>query len=197
MMTIEENRKRIYKTRLLLIVFFCVMIVGLSGAVYYYLQLRKTSKQLANSEEVLQVKNDSLKKVTNDLHQANQYLVSSRQVLANQKLIIDSLITRFAKDKNPSLLIGLADSITAGKDAAAAYEKLGYAKLKEKDLVAAKDAFNKSEKSYNGYHQVYEIWFLLYKNKDKLNDPGVKQQLLQQIFVNYNRLGFLKPGDIQ
>ena len=25
----------------------------------------------------------------------------------------------------------------------------------------------------------------------------VKQQLLQQIFVNYNRLGFLKPGDIQ
>ena len=174
MMTIEENRKRIYKTRLLLIVFFCVMIVGLSGAVYYYLQLRKTSKQLANSEEVLQVKNDSLKKVTNDLHQANQYLVSSRQVLANQKLIIDSLITRFAKDKNPSLLIGLADSITAGKDAAAAYEKLGYAKLKEKDLVAAKDAFNKSEKSYNGYHQVYEIWFLLYKNKDKLNDPGSK-----------------------
>jgi hypothetical protein len=197
MMTIEESRKRTYKTRLLLIAFFCVMIIGLSGAIYYYLKLRKASTQLANSEKILQVKNDSLRKVTNDLHQANQYLESSRQVLANQKSIIDSLITRSVKDKNPSLLINLADSINTGRSTAAAYENLGYMKLKEKDLVAAKDAFNKSEKSYNGYHQVYEIWFLLYKNKDKLNDPEVKQQLLKQILTNYNRLGFLKPADIQ
>ena len=200
MMTIEENRKRIYRTKLILTVFFCIMIAGLSGAIFYYLRLQSTSTQLSKSEKILKGKTDSLNKATDslskmatELNRINLYL----DRLVKQKTITDSLIALSAGDKNRSILNSLADSLSSAKNLAAIYEKSGYMKLKEKDLVAAKDAFNKSEKSYNGYHQVYEIWFLLYKNKDKLNDPVVKQQLLEQILARYNKQGFLKPADIE
>jgi len=49
------------------------------------------------------------------------------------------------------------------------FEALGFDYLLSKDVTASIDAFIKSENSYNGYHQVYEIAKYLIKNKDKLS----------------------------
>jgi hypothetical protein len=50
------------------------------------------------------------------------------------------------------------------------FEKKGYDFLLNKDVEGAIDAFVKSENSYNGYHQVYEIAKYLIKNKSDLSD---------------------------
>jgi hypothetical protein len=50
------------------------------------------------------------------------------------------------------------------------FEKQGYDFLLNKDVDGAIEAFVKSENSYNGYHQVYEIARYLIKNKGNLSD---------------------------
>ena len=187
MMTIEENRRKVFRTNLLLSLFFCVMLIGVIGAVYYY-QESKEAKTL------VQLKNDSLSRMGTTLDSINQSLLSSKRELEKQKASTDSLIRLSIKDANPAILRPVINRVDNSMKLAAEYELKGYGRLKAGDLIAAKDYFNKSEKAYNGYHQVYEIWFLLYKNRDKLNDPETKQRLLNQVKKDYSRFVTIEQG---
>lgn len=54
---------------------------------------------------------------------------------------------------------------------ATSWEQKGFSSLINKDVISAIDAFRNSEKSYNQFHQVYEIANYLDKNKSKLSNP--------------------------
>lgn len=55
-------------------------------------------------------------------------------------------------------------------ESAKKYEEEGFQSLLSKDVNSAISSFIKSENSYNGYHQVYEIVRYLTKNKEKLSE---------------------------
>ena len=50
-------------------------------------------------------------------------------------------------------------------DLALDYESMGFECLLNKDIMCAIDNFKLSEQSYNGFHQVYEIYVYLLRNK--------------------------------
>ncbi len=50
-------------------------------------------------------------------------------------------------------------------DLALDYENMGFECLLNKDIMCAIDNFKLSEQSYNGFHQVYEIYVYLLRNK--------------------------------
>ena len=54
-------------------------------------------------------------------------------------------------------------------DLALDYESMGFECLLNKDIMCAIDNFKLSEESYNGFHQVYEIYVYLLRNKSNPN----------------------------
>jgi hypothetical protein len=64
------------------------------------------------------------------------------------------------------------DTANRNFNSALRYENQGYIFLLDKDVAGAVEAFRKSENSYNGFHQVYEIAVFLEKNKSALSDPN-------------------------
>jgi hypothetical protein len=187
MMTIEESRRRELKMNVMLIFFFCIMLIGIAGSAYYYFEAKQVKSEL-------QVSNDSLRVLSANIQSINNTLTLSKKELEQKTSNLDSLIRISIKDQNVAVLKPAIKKADNDKMLAAEYERQGFAKLKEGDLQAAKDYFNKSEQAYNGYHQVYEIWLLLYKSRQKLDDPEVKQQLLQQIDKDYSKFASIRTG---
>ncbi len=121
----------------------------------------------------------------------------TKDSLAKQKERFENTVASAVKNNEPEILKSAVKTISTARDSARNYARIGYYKLKEKDFVGAKQAFDKSEKFYNGYRDSYEVSFLLSKNKDKLNDPKVQKELLEKIQKDYNSLGILSKADIK
>lgn len=61
---------------------------------------------------------------------------------------------------------------TGGTSSAKEWEEKGFQYLLNRDIENAILAFQNSENSQNGYHQVYEIARFLSENKNSLTDPN-------------------------
>jgi hypothetical protein len=193
MMTAEEYRKIMLRKNLLIILFLCLCIIGVSGAIIYYNRLAANRKELKVAEVELQRKNDSLQRATTELQSANQSLQELKDTLAKQKAnYADILIS-----KNPAVIKQAAKTLQVSRDSARIYAREGYRKLKAKDFKGAMDAFDKSEKFVNGYRDSYDVYFLLWKNRSNLNDPKVQKQIMQQVLTKYNSLRILSRTDLQ
>ena len=72
-------------------------------------------------------------------------------------------------------------------DAAISWEKLGFQRLYERDLEGAIQAFNNSERSYNTFHQVYDIArYLRSKRSDSEDqDDQFWKEVYQTILRDY------------
>ena len=186
MMTADEYRRVMLKNNILVILFLFVCIAGVIGAVLYYNKLKETNNKLKVAEAEIQLKNDSLR-------EANEFLEVLKDSFAIQK-------ERYAKilvSNNPTAIRAAAQTIERSRDSARAYAVAGYNKLKAKDFEGARIAFDKSEKFYNGYRDSYEVYYLLTRNKSKLNDPKVQQQVMNQVFTKFNSQGIIKRADLQ
>jgi len=76
------------------------------------------------------------------------------------------------------------------------FENEGFNYLIEKDINNAVISFKKSENSYNGFHQVYEIAKYLEKNKDKLStkDSELWKEVYLTILTDFS---WRMPNDIK
>ena len=68
------------------------------------------------------------------------------------------------------------------------WERKGFEALLNKDVQAAITAFNNSEKSHNGFHMVYDIWFYLRKQKTVLQtgDDAAWKNCYRAILTQYS-----------
>jgi hypothetical protein len=60
------------------------------------------------------------------------------------------------------------------------------------DFRGALNAFDNSEQAYHGYRDSYEVYYLLWKNKQLLDDPEKQEELIQIIMKKYDTYGLLK-----
>lgn len=176
-----------------MVLFFCVVIAGTTGSVYYfnknktlYAQLIKTSAALEEAKKA-----DSIK---------YELFISEKQQHAKDNARNDSLFVALSKkcgNKDIQGVQSAVNAITLSRDSARKYSEIGYNNLSKNKFPEALEAFHKSEQWYNGYRESYEIYFLLWKNKKDLNDPALQTQLLKKIQKDLDSKGFLKYINIK
>jgi len=186
MSRMDINRRKAFRFNLLLILFLLVIMFGLFGAVRFYNALESKKAQLSEAYEKLE--------------KANAELEEMRNNLAMQKSNRDSIIKLIYKPSDSLKVKGL-DKIVSGidhsRETAGKYARSGYMKLKNYDFKGALDDFNNSEKAYNGYRDSYEIYFLLWKNKERLDDTDAQREIMQMILKKYNSLRMITASDIR
>lgn len=185
-MTAEEYRKKIIRRNLLIVAVLAICLAGIVGAVTYYNKLKEAKAEV-------QLKNDSLKIRTRELVEANRSLEILKDSLARQKEQYANILV----SKNSTAINTVALRIEKSRDDARTYAREGYAKLKSRDFKGALKAFDMSEKSYNGYRDSYEVYFLLWTNRDKLDDPAVQKQIMQQVYSKHNSLRIISREDVR
>jgi hypothetical protein len=196
---IAEDRKKVIRYNILLSLFIIFIIAGLIGTIFYYRKLQQSNLKLAVSQRSESLAKDSLLKTTGALQRSKDSLQAAKTILANEKSRNDSLLVEVSK-KCPQNIQGLqtaVTSITTSRKTARESAREGYEKLKNYDFQGAMDAFNRSEKAYNGYRDSYDIWFLLWSNRANLNSADVQKQLMEKIIKNFNSLKILAPSDIR
>ncbi|MHB1106205.1 MAG: hypothetical protein ACYCZ2_07570 [Lutibacter sp.] len=76
------------------------------------------------------------------------------------------------------------------------FEMNGFRYLLERDIINAIIAFRKSENSYNGFHQVYEIVVYLEKNRSKLSNEN--SELWREVYLTLLKdYSWRMPKDIK
>ena len=185
MMSAGEYRKIMIRKNLLIILFLCLCIIGVTGMIVYYNKLKTTTAALETTKNNLQESNKNLEI-------ANQYLLKLKDTLEKQKENYANVLT----SNDPKAIKMAARTIEKSRDSARKYSREGYYKLKAKNFEGARADFDKSEKFYNGYRDSYDVYFLLWKNRGKLNEPKVQQQVMQQILTKYNSLRILSKDDL-
>ena len=190
---VDDHRKKAIRYNILLSFCFLLVIGGLVGAIYYFC-LVKSQKQ------TIKEKNESLVILTKELQYLKDSVQTSKDSLAKVKSRNDSLLTELYRASGSKGIVGITkvvEGINTSRDSARSYARLGYELLRKRDFTGAKDAFYKSEQAYNGYRNSYEIYFLLWQNKTKLNDPVTQRQLMTKIVKDYNTYNVLSPNDIR
>lgn len=189
----NESRKKVIRFNTLLSLFFCFIIVGLAGAIYYY-------KKINNLYEEKEVLNIRLTKAAHKDSLNSDSIQKQNIKLGEFAKLLEVCAT---KTKIPGFDSATAISLKAEvtdikkRDSARKYSEIGYTKLKAYDFISAKNAFDKSEKFYNGYRESYEIYYLLYKNMNNLADPETQKKIMQKILTDYNSKNILKGSDIR
>lgn len=186
MKRVELNRRKAFRYNLLLILFLLLIMVGLFGAVWFFNELETKKAELKSANQQL----DSL----NALYQAAT--IKATKERANR----DSIITQIYKPSDSLKIKGL-DKIVSGidnsRETAGKFARSGYMKLKNHDFKGALSDFSNSDKAYNGYRDSYEIYFLLWKNKERLDDPDAQREIMQTILRKYNSLRMISTSDIR
>lgn len=181
-----KKRKRALTYNLLLSLCLCLVIIGFIGTIHFYRKVKK-------SELKIIIQKDSLEQLSVELEKW-QHLnkISEKKRQSNDSLLIKEFKRNGSKNIKPIL-----NNISISSDSAHYYAQIGYNKLKHYDFIGAKDAFAKSEKSYSGYRDSYEVYMLLWKNRNSFDNPVIQKQIIEKIFVDYNSLGILKKTDIK
>lgn len=123
-------------------------------------------RDIAELEKIkLRMTNDSKKKDT-IINLQQKIIVQSTDESTVEKGIM--LEKQFREPE--SRFFTRTDSVNRDFNSALRYENQGYIYLLDKDVTGAIEAFRRSENSYNGFHQVYEIAIFLEKNKVALAD---------------------------
>jgi hypothetical protein len=197
---IEADRKKLILYNMLMTLFICFVIAGLAGAVYFYIKLENVTGRLKDT-------NSKLETARLELQKAKSTAEHMKIVASNQNDVLADLIMKVktalpandAASKKITALLPAIDSITglASRDSARAYARQAYDNLRKYDFREAMNLFNKSETTYPGYRDSYEVYTLLLRNADNLDDPKVQRRLLEEIYTVYNSLNRLKKSDIK
>jgi len=169
-----NNEKNTARANIVGGLFFCIMIAGMAGSIYFYRQSRHNEAALANTR-------DSIKTAYRSLDTAKRLVEEERNRTQSALDKIDSLIKEMSKTHSEAAFQPVVSVVQA-----ADYERQGYEALQQKNFEAAKAAFKQSEDAYNGYHNSYEIYRLLNKNKDTLLTAEGQHKVLQTIQTRYN-----------
>jgi hypothetical protein len=175
--------------------FICFIIIGLAGALYFYHNLKDLNTKLGDTQQKLQESKDSLQESKDSLQLAKNTLTQYKITIDNYVLLSDS-INKHTDEKNPGL-DSLVKVINHSRDTAREYAHKGYYDLKDYHFDMAMKDFHKSELAYNGYHDSYEVYFLLWQSKQGFDDPVVQKQLMEKILAKYNSFGLLNKKDIR
>lgn len=169
-----NNEQNTTRANILVGLFFCIMIAGMAGSVFFY-------KKARHNEAALIITRDSIRTAYLTLDSTKKLVEEERN--RNQAALdkIDSLIGALSKTHSEAALQPVIKVVKA-----ADFERQGYEALQQKDFTAAKAAFKQSEDAYNGYHNSYEIYNLLNKNNDTLKTSEGQQKVLQTIQTRYN-----------
>lgn len=151
-------------------------VIGIVATIVGYFILLYQSYNLNSKIEEQKQKKEELTK-------ENEFLLSKNDSLKSQKLELEKGILeinqnpKIAKEVSETLIKeqGISTDyfqVTKSKDKSSAekYENDGFQSLIDKNIELAILSFTKSENSFNGYHQVYEISKYLRKNKNGLLD---------------------------
>jgi len=67
-------------------------------------------------------------------------------------------------------------------------ERLGFERIRQRDIEGAIEAFNRAEQLWPTYHWVYEIGRLLTQNREILSDPNAGQwtEILKTLILKYH-----------
>ena len=95
-------------------------------------------------------------------------------ILNQSQIAVDSLVMIQSQMSQLNVPMVEKDKSTVAGE----YERLGFQCLVEKDVVCAIENFKQAEESYNGYHQVYDIYIYLLKNKSNTNWEKVYKDVL-------------------
>jgi len=158
------------------------IIIGIVASIIGYLALLYKGYSLNNEIKYQEEKRDSLKIETNKLVKYNEDLKTERNILliGIENIKNNSTNPLIVQETSKKLMSEFAISETnfsvttkenTNSENAEKFEKEGFHFLINKDVDSAIGLFVKSENSYNGYHQVYEIARYLRKNKSKLENP--------------------------
>lgn len=186
MSRMDANRRKAFRFNLLLILFFLVVMLGLFGAIRFY--------------NALESKKAELKLAYDELEKKNVELDSIRAGLAKDKAIRDTIINQIYKPEDINRVKGfdtIIKKIDNSREAAGKYARSGYMKLKSYDFKRAMEDFRNSDKTYNGYRDSYEVYILLWKNKDRLDDKDAQREIMVTILKKYNSLRMLSYSDIR
>lgn len=191
-----DSRKRALKFNILLSLFFIVIITGLAGAIFYYNRINNLYEENNTLNSSLTKAIDSIKILNTTLESiAIDYKQSINT--GNTTGVSDTEINKVNRIVNVITTTNLDTTKARNRDTARYYSEIGYARLKAYDFMGAKNAFDKSEKAFNGYRESYEIYYLLYKNMKQLNDAGTQKMIMNKILEKYNSKSILKATDIK
>lgn len=128
----------------------------------YLIEIEKEIKEL-------KVQQEEIKKIlTDSLNLAPQ----QREQLQNEADKINEELTPTFEKKS---------SVSQDYNAAINWEKIGFQKLADRNLDEAISAFNNSERSYNTFHQVYEIG--RYLKSRKSSGSTQSDQFWKEIYI--------------
>lgn len=179
MLTLEEYTKRKRANNILVLILLLILTTSIISIIYLYKKLKTKTIDLEKAKIELQNKDAVMAYVMKQSRGGEQKLAK-----------VDSIV----KSKNPQKEF---NTIIESAKFAEQFAREGYELLKVKNFIGAKNAFDKSEKSYIGYKSSYDIYFLLWKNRDKLNDPDTQKEILEIVYNKYNSFGILNKNDLK
>lgn len=171
--------------KLITIVGIVVSLIGYFYLLYEGYTLNEEVNTLSKEVKYQETRRDSLKIENNELEKLVEY---NKKKIREQDSIIVATVSKPGKSKFEMAVgnqlikeLGISDkSFTADSkksrnvNNAKKFEEEGFQFLIDKEVDSAIASFIKSENSYNGYHQVYEIAKYLRKNENKLSDKNSK-----------------------
>lgn len=178
MMSIEESKKRKRKSDIILICFFSLTIAGITLAVSFY-------RKLAQSEARNVRLSIELEKKTAELYSSDSACTVFKKSCDARLAHTDSLILISKNNGEKLISDSIISDISRDKREASKNDSLGYEELKRSDYQKAMTFFYKSENSYNGYRHSYEIWRLLFSNRQKFDIKDTMDNIVRTIEKNY------------
>ena len=186
-------------------------VIGITLTLAGYLYLSYMTYNLNKESKELQAKKDSLNKDIRSLEDIKSQLTLELKTRDTVISIQDSIISN-SKDsktvmegkkvieeyKEPLIQqrSPVQTSLRMNARDASRFEKEGYEFLLERDVLKAIRSFQRSEKTYNGFHQVYEISVYLQKNKESLL-RGNERDWKKTYAIILEKYSYKMPEDIR
>jgi hypothetical protein len=105
---------------------------------------------------------------------------TEEEVLSHEEFAMDSIVV--LQQQKSEIGGPLLNNLSAAEQ----NEQYGFEALMNKDLPTAIECFKNSEDFYHGYHQVYEIYLYLLRNRAKINSEQNWNGVYKEIVTKYS-----------
>jgi hypothetical protein len=105
---------------------------------------------------------------------------TEEKILSNEEFAIDSIVV--LQQQKSEVGGPLLNNLSYAEQ----NEKEGFEALINKDLSSAIECFKNSENYYHGYHQVYEIYLYLLRNRSKITSEQNWIEVYREIATKYS-----------
>lgn len=178
-------------------------IIGITLTLIGYLYLTVQTFNLNERKSVLNneiAKLESIKiRLTNEAKTKNTIINLQDKIISQSS---DTVTVKKGIELRKSINEPIAEHFVVTKkensslEQAQIFEMNGFRYLLEMDITNAITAFRKSENSYNGFHQVYEITVYLEKNRSKLSNEN--SELWREVYLTLLKdYSWRMPKDIK